>query len=159
MIEKTLFEQRKKKTLTYQDLEKMADNEWVLVNSNGLYYLLSYYQGKSANTRNSQWSKILLQHFEDIKILRYYTVIDEEKDMYQHLSLADVKIHFRPWAKEKYILSRSFVALKEDNSKFQLLVSQLPELRNLYIQDKQLEEEKQKHQQELVYRKQKGYIV
>lgn len=159
MIEKTLFEQRKKKTLTYQDLEKMADNEWVLVNSNGLYYLLSYYQGKSANTRNSQCRKILLQHFEDIKILRYYTGIDEENAMYQHLSVADVKILFRPWAKEKYILSRSFVALKEDNSKFQLLVSQLPELRNLYIQDKQLEEEKQKHQQELVYRKQKGYIV
>ena len=159
MMEKNLFEQWKERTLTYQDLEKMPDDEWILVNSNVLYYLLSYYQRRNADTRDFQCREILSQHFEDIDILKYYTGIDEENAMYQHLSVMDAKVLFMPWKNEKRILSRAFVALKEDNHKFPFSFSQLKEWRNTYIQEKRLEEEKERNQQELIYRNKRGYMV
>ena len=159
MIEKTLFEYWTENALTYQDLEKMADDEWVLVNSNVLYYLLSYYQRRKVDTRDFQCREILSQHFEDIHILKYYTGIDEENAMYQHLSVMDAKILFMPWKEERRILARPLVVLKENNHKFPFSFSQFKKWRNSYIQEKRLEEEKESNQQELIYRNKRGYMV
>lgn len=159
MIEKTLLEYWKENTLTYQDLEKMSDDEWVLVNSNVLYYLLTYYQGRNTGTENDRCKEILSQHFKDIHILRYYTGIDEENAMYQHLSVTDAKILFMPWKEERRILSRILVILKENNHKFPVSPCQFKNWRNSYMEEKRIEEEKRRDQQKLIYRNKRGYMV
>ena len=74
MINKNIILNRYKR-LNYKTLNKMKDEEYILINNNLLYYLLFLYQRKRNKSANDLQSiKILYQHFDDLSILEYYGI-------------------------------------------------------------------------------------
>ena len=92
-----LYKWLKEVNLNYQELSKIDDNKWVLVNSNTLYYLFSLYQRTSSNKMVNKSLHIIQQHFNDLEILRYYG-IDETSELllYHHMPVIDAKTIFKP---------------------------------------------------------------
>ena len=155
-----LYKWLKEVNLNYQELSKIDDNKWVLVNSNTLYYLFSLYQRTSSNKMVNKSLHIIQQHFNDLEILRYYG-IDETSELllYHHMPVIDAKTIFKHWEKEEEICSRPLVVLKDVDNNIPFPPSKLPKLRKAYLQAKKKEQEWENHQKELKYRIEKGYMV
>lgn len=154
------FEKLLKNDLNYQELSKLDDDEWVLVNCNLIYYLVSFYQRQNRNELVKESLHLIQQHFDNLEVLNYYGIDERsEKLLYRHMAAKDAKVIFKPWEQDDKICTRKFAVLKDIDYRIPLSPSQMPELRKRYIQYKKKEAEDEKHQKELKYRIKKGYIV
>lgn len=60
--------------LNYQELSKIDDNKWVLVNNNTIYSLLAFYHQKNQNDFVKKCINIIYQHFDDLEVLQFYAI-------------------------------------------------------------------------------------
>ena len=146
--------------LNYQELSKIDDNKWVLVNSNTIYTLLAFYQKNNQNDFVRNCINIINQHLDDLEILQFYGIKEtSESVVFRHMPAKDAKVIFKPWEQSKEICSRPFSVLKDVDNKIPFSPLELPKKRQGYIQCKKHDKESEEHQKELKYRKEKGYIV
>ena len=92
------FEKLLKNDLNYQELSKLDDDEWVLVNCNLIYYLVSFYQRQNRNELVKESLHLIQQHFDNLEVLNYYGIDERSKKLlYRHMAAKDAKVIFKPW--------------------------------------------------------------
>ena len=137
--------------LTYQELEKMNDDEWILINSNAVYSLLTYYHSHPLNSEEIKNLEVLMQYSEDINVIGFGAHRNEESAFFYHIPVGVAKVVLSPWKEEKQLLSRPYVIFKDLEHKIPFPPSKLPELRIRYraFQVEQQEKRNKKKKKEL----------
>ncbi len=150
--------------LNYQELSKIDDDKWVLVNSDTINSLLAFYQLSISSSNQNDFIRncinIINQHLADLEILWFYGIKEtSEKVLFRHMPAKDAKVIFKPWQHSKEIYSRPFTVLKDIDNEIPFSPLELPKKRQSYLQWKKREKEKEEHEKELKKRREKGYIT
>ena len=141
--------------LTYQELEKMNDDEWILINSNVVYSLLAYYHGHQLDSEERKNLEVLTQYSEDINVIGFGAHRNEEGAFFYHIPVGVAKIVLSPWKNKERILSRPYVIFRDLEQKIPFPPSKLPELRIKYHaflveQRKKIDQEEEKRSSGIV---------
>ena len=146
--------------LNYQELSKIDDNKWVLVNNNTIYSLLAFYHQKNQNDFVKKCINIIYQHFDDLEVLQFYGINeDNERILFSHMPAKDAKVIFKPWEHSREIYSRPFSVLKDVDDEIPFspfeLQKNVKDIFNVKNRIRKVKSIKKK----LKYRREKGYIV
>ena len=141
--------------LTYQELKRMNDDEWILINSNVVYSLLAYYHGHPLDSEERKNLEVLTQYSEDINVIGFGAHRNEEGAFFYHIPVGVAKIVLSPWKNKERILSRPYVIFRDLEQKIPFPPSKLPELRIKYHaflveQRKKIDQEKEKRSSGIV---------
>ena len=150
--------------LNYRELEKIESKEWIIINSNVIYWLMSHYQRMLGKNKNNdaiaiQCLQILHRHFQDLEVLRYYGINESHASCrFHHMKAEDVKMILKPFQNDD-VFFNSGIEIMKDIFPIPYTADDMEILRKEYSEAKRKERESIETQKELKYRIERGYIV
>ncbi len=148
--------------LNYQELEKIDPKEWIIINSNVIYWLMSHYQrmlGKNKDAIARECLQILHRHIQDLEVLRYYGINEDDAScMFHHMKVEDAKTILRPVQNDDDFFN-SGIKIMKDIFPIPYTANDMERLRKEYLEAKRKEQKYVETEKELKYRIERGYIV